>query len=226
MSFVVTLANITQIMEALIPSTSGIGYRSATLTGDPRCAALFSGAQFAVTDPDAKFPESGFVLGTGQAITLIGQSGTENSHPFNTTGDEDFNPTSGSSHDACSISFEFQCSPDFGGDVVVGYSFASDEYREQVDAFTGFADRFGLLLNGDNVALVPGTNEDVSVYSVNHINNTQYFHYNNPRPGQRTYPGFEPDGFTKCLNATGPTNPGWNTMKIGIVGKSYWYSME
>ena len=81
----------------------------------------------------------------------------------------------------------------------------------------GYADKFALLLNGVNIATIPGTNDPVGVYTINHENNTQYFVFNDPRPNQATYPRFEPDGFTTLLNTTGTIETGWNTMKIGIV---------
>ena len=217
MSFLLTLeATAAQLMSRLIPMGSPVDYRNALLAGDSTCAALFDGAEFAVIDPKVNFPSTGIVLGTGDAEVLYDQGGTQTSTGFNTPGDEDLNPTNGTSLDACVLTFEFRCSPEFGGDVTIGYSFASDEYREQVDENTGYADRFGLLLNGQNIATLPDTT-DVSVYSVNHLINTEYFVYNNPRIGQRTFPAFEPDGFTRDLNATGTALPGWNTMKIGII---------
>ena len=65
MAFTLTQASIADIMGNLIPPGSGLIYTNETLVGDPRCAALFTGGEFAVTDATANFPSAGFVLGTG-----------------------------------------------------------------------------------------------------------------------------------------------------------------
>ncbi len=209
-------ASITQIMSVLLPGDSNILYQSPTLTGDPRCAALFSGGEIAVTDPSLNFPTSGFVLGTGDANLLYDQDSTNQGSNFGTPGDEDFNIPGGTSGNACSIELQFQVSAEFGADLSIAYTFASEEYLEDVNANTGgFADRFGILVNGVNVATVPGTSDPVTIYNVNDVTNSQYFHYNDPRRNT-PFPGFEPDGFTKDLAGTATIQPGWNTMKLGI----------
>jgi hypothetical protein len=214
-----TSATISQIMSNLIPSgSSGLIYTNETLTGDPRCAALFTGGEFAVPNPAAKFPSAGFVLGTGNTNKLNYQDGSQVSTNFGLPGDAQINTSDFTSFDACFIEFEFQCGDNInGGNLSIDYVFASDEYKEKVDENLGYADEFGLFLNDVNIATVPTTGEPVSIYSVNHLTNTEYFVHNNPRPGQAAFVNFEPDGFTKGLKAIGPIISGWNTMKIGIV---------
>jgi len=74
MSFLLTLeATAAQLMSRLIPMGSPVDYRNALLTGDSTCAALFDGAEFAVTDPTVNFPSTGIVLGTGDAEVLYDQ---------------------------------------------------------------------------------------------------------------------------------------------------------
>ena len=206
-------------MSNLIPSgSSGLIYTNETLTGDPRCAALFTGGEFAVPNPAAKFPSAGFVLGTGNTNKLNYQDGSQGSTNFGLPGDAQINTSDFTSFDACFIEFEFQCGDNInGGNLSIDYVFASDEYKEKVDENLGYADEFGLFLNDVNIATVPTTGEPVSIYSVNHLTNTEYFVHNNPRPGQAAFVNFEPDGFTKGLKAIGPIISGWNTMKIGIV---------
>ena len=219
MAFSLTQASIADIMGNLIPPGSGLIYTNETLVGDPRCAALFTGGEFAVTDASTKFPSAGFVLGTGAYSKLNDQDGTQAFTDFGLPGDEDINTSGLASFDACYVEFLFKCDNIGGGDLLVDYVLASDEYIEQVTENTGFADEFALLLNGVNIATVPVTGEFVSVYTVNHLTNTEYFVYNDPRPGQAPFPLFEPDGFTKCLNATGVVTGGgaWNKMKVGVV---------
>lgn len=212
--------DVNQIMNSLIPFGSGINYQNQVLTGDPKCAALFSGGWNAVeNDTATEFPDEGFLLGTGNATALYGQNGTQESFDFDTPGDPDIamNATM-ESFDACTVSFEFQCENSNDGYLRISYAFASDEYKEQVEDNTGYVDKFALLLNNENIALVPGTNDTaVTVYSINHLVNSELFIYNNPRINYSPYPDFEPDGFTKLLHAEGTIATGWNTMKIGIV---------
>ena len=213
-------ASVIQIMNSLLPPGSGIIYKDPNFSGDPRCAALFSGGSTI-----ASFPDFGFLLGTGDANELYGQDGTDVSTTFGYPGDPDFATPS---YDACTLAFEFQCENSNFGSLEISYAFASDEYNSAADSGNiGFGDAFALLLNGNNIALVPGSANDtvgspgtaVSGYSINHLTNTEYFVDNNP-PSEGlaiAYPDFEPDGFTKNLKATGNIVPGWNTMKIGIV---------
>ncbi len=215
--------SVNQLMDSLIPATSNVFYQNPALKGDPRCAALFSGALSVLTDNNnntVDFPDNGFLLGTGDANVLYGQNGTESSKSFGTPGDPDIAVvnTNRESYDACTLSFDFKCKDDMHGYMQAFYAFASDEWIEQVQENTGYSDNFALLLNGENIALVPGTNNTaVTVYTINESVNSQFFNYNNPRMGQSQYEDFEPDGFTKILEADGPIIPGWNKMKIGIV---------
>lgn len=210
----------TDIMNLLIPPTAGISYRNVNFGGATNCASLFSDASSVITNATLGFPDSGFVLGTGLGVDLVNQDGTENYYNFGTPGDSEITDAYGEilpSFDACTISFEFTCNTVATGNVNVDYVFSSDEYKEQIIEGAGYADLFALLLNGVNIATVPGSGEGVGVYTVNHENNSEYFVFNDPRPGQSTFPGFEPDGFTTGLTAQGNIIPGWNTMKIGIT---------
>jgi len=207
-----------QLMTSLFPAGSDISYQNVNFTGADRCAALFSGASSVVTNSTLNFPESGLILGTGLPISLYGQDGTESYYDFSSPGDLDIaQGSSFPSFDACILEFEFQCNNLAGGSASLDYVFSSDEYKEQIDEGAGYADLFAIILNGENIATIPGTSDPVGVYTVNHLTQTDYFVYNDPRPGQAAFPGFEPDGFTVGLEATGSFNIGWNTMKIGIV---------
>ncbi|MCX5952907.1 MAG: choice-of-anchor L domain-containing protein [Cyanobacteria bacterium] len=55
------------------------------------------------------------------------------------------------------------------------YVFAS-EYEEWVGS--QFNDRFRLTLNGENLALIPGTSANVEINSVNQISNTAFYRSN------------------------------------------------
>lgn len=56
------------------------------------------------------------------------------------------------------------------------YIFASEEYEEWVGS--QFNDRFRLTLNGENLALIPGTSANVEINSVNQISNTAFYRSN------------------------------------------------
>jgi hypothetical protein len=218
--------NVTTLMNTLIPSNSDIVYANEQLQGDPRCAALFDNAWQALNGEEAEFPPSGFVLGTGEAINLYMQNSTQTTTVFGSPGDPELaalvsnDTVLEESYDACTLKFDFMC--ETSGFLRLDYSFASDEYKEVIISphRVGFADAFAILLNGENIATVPedeSAGSAVSVYTVNHLVNEDYFVYNNPRQSITPYPDFEPDGFTKKLKAEGEIVSGWNTMKIGIV---------
>ncbi|MGE5317692.1 MAG: choice-of-anchor L domain-containing protein [Chloroflexota bacterium] len=91
------------------------------------------------------------------------------------------------------------------------YVFASEEYREWVGS--QYNDAFGFFISGPgissfgvysndarNIALIPGTNEEVCINSVNHLTNTQYYNDN-------TGTSFTYDGYTDVFIAKSPVVP-------------------
>lgn len=56
------------------------------------------------------------------------------------------------------------------------YVFGSEEYQEYVGS--GFNDFFRLTLNGENLALIPGTSTNVAINSVNQTSNTAFYRPN------------------------------------------------
>jgi hypothetical protein len=209
---------LAQLMDKLIPSDGSIGYRNATLTGDARCAALFAGGNLTIPNNTITFPNDGILLGTGKAESLTTQDSTETSFDFGTPGDDQINTSTLPSFDACSLEFDFKCLTASANSLFIDYMFASDEYIEQVLENDGFIDAFGIFVNDVNIALVPGSNDPVTVYNVNQNVNSEYFVFNDPRPTYAKYLDFEPDGFTIGLNSTVPVVQfGWNRFKMGIV---------
>ena len=67
-------------------------------------------------------------------------------------------------NDACVLEFEFSCDTEPEG-FSFKYVFGSEEYNEYVD--TTFNDVFGFFLDGENIALIPGTPTPVSINNVN-----------------------------------------------------------
>lgn len=71
-------------------------------------------------------------------------------------------------------------------------------------------------MNGENIALIPGTNIPVSINNVHQENHQQYFHDNEANQ----FPNFEADGFTDRFKATGPVIRGTNVLKMAIADTS------
>lgn len=95
-----------------------------------------------------------------------------------------------------SISFDFVAvSPG----ISWNYVFASEEYEEYVGS--GFNDFFRLELNGTNLALIPGTSEQVRINNVNQNLNTPFYVSNFPPAGTNSPFNIQYDGFTIPLTA-------------------------
>jgi hypothetical protein len=80
-----------------------------------------------------------------------------------------------------------------------------------------FNDGFGFFLNGENIALVPGSTTPVSINNVNAEVNSQYYVDNVlSGRGNRTspYPLIEADGFTTKMTAIAEPQAGWNLIKM------------
>ena len=143
--------------------------------------------------------ESGIILTTGQASDAV----EPNSSDFGTV---NINPSEGV--DKSSLQFEFEST---GGDFFLKYVFASDEYNEFDNV--PFSDVLSILLDGQNIALVPGTNIPVSVNTVNEGNFSELYKNNNLSSFNIEY-----DGFTEVFTAQflGLT-PGTHTLELSIA---------
>jgi hypothetical protein len=98
-----------------------------------------------------------------------------------------------------SLKFDFTSDT---GNLFFNYVFASEEYNEWVNS--QYNDTFKLLLDGVNLALVPGSGDEVTVNNVNSGKNAAYYKNNSPGPYDLQY-----DGLTTVLTATA----------TGLVGK-------
>ena len=111
-------------------------------------------------------------------------------------------------NDATGIEFQFTPTID---NITFRYVFASEEYCEFVDA--GFNDVFGFFIsgpginggftgNGDNIAVLPGSNIGVTIDNINDQDNTVFFTGNSASCNTGTInDNIEFDGFTKVLTA-------------------------
>lgn len=108
--------------------------------------------------------DSGIVLTTGTIGSIGNVSNTSIQPIADLVGAPTFNGTS--------LAFNFTL-PEGRDRVVFKYVFASHEYNE----FVGqqFNDAFVFMLDGENLALVPGTADPVSINSINSSENSDYF---------------------------------------------------
>src|SRR2546426_403808 len=137
-----------------------------------------------------------------------------------------------STHDANSLSLVFQFGDGTaGGNLAFNYAFASDEYINFVDS--KYNDCFALLVDGKNIAKIPGSNAEVSINNVNPTNNSAF--YVNNVDNTNGYPvaglDFQFDGRTTApvtgvltAQAVG-LGPGTHTLKF-VVGDAGDFSLD
>ena len=147
--------------------------------------------------------DEGIILTTGNANSAIGNVffDTFNGTPGDPAlgdliGDPDIN-------DAAFLEFDFESD---GGNASFDLVFATDESLETFS----FNDVFGLFLNGENVAFVPGTDTPISANSINDVSgfaNTNFFNSN-----------FGYDSFTNVFTVElTDLEPGTNTLEFAIA---------
>lgn len=153
----------------------------------------------------------GVILSSGSIHDAVGPNNTSGtSTNFGTQGDADLNqfvdyPT----NDASVLEFRFIAS---ANRIKIDYIFGSEEYNEYVYQFN---DVFAFLINGQNIAVVPGTDTPVGIDFVNLNDNSQYF-INNEIPNN--VHNIEADGFTTLLSAIYTVVPGNEySIKIAIA---------
>ena len=230
---VTTPADATAMVELFLSQNARLQYvpGSATLTGNPNCAGIFTGGKSAVPDTSAKygiigFPDSGIAISSGDPVSLHLQSSDRVSTSMNSPGDADLEAiVPGETQDACALEFEFTCSTT-PCDISFEYIWGSEEYNEFVRS--AFNDAFAWFLNGVNVAIVPGTvDTPVSIDTINNIVNTHLFidndiSDNDPVP----FPFMEADGFTVPLIAEArahggtPDEPAVNKIKLVVADRT------
>lgn len=122
--------------------------------------------------------DSGIILTTGYATSAVGPNNSgSTSGPGATT----------------SLGFNFESA---GGDLYFDYVFASEEYNEYVNS--SYNDKFKLFVDGENVALVPGTSTPVEIDTVNLNMNSAYYNNNSSAAYNLEYDGFT-DVFTASI---------------------------
>ncbi len=204
---------------------AGITLSSESLTGATGQAGTFSGGGSSIGI------ESGIILSTGDVGSALGPNTSDSTGiPYGTPGlpDLDALVAPNTTFDGVKLDIQFTAETDT---ISFDYVFASDEYNEF--AFQSVNDVFALFLNGENLALVPGTSTVVSIDTVNGGNpfgtgavNDEFFNNNDLDDGGPFF-NVEYDGFTDVFTATGTVVAGEvNTLSFQIAdtGDSVWDS--
>lgn len=124
--------------------------------------------------------------------------------------------------DRTTLAFDFTSTT---GQVFFRYVFGSEEYTQFVDS--DFNDQFELLLNGVNIAVLPGSAGVVSINNINCGTNSAYYRNNvnsaNGNEDNNTCPALgldiQYDGLTTILTASGNVNAGTNNFQFTIFDR-------
>ncbi|HEY9872092.1 MAG TPA: choice-of-anchor L domain-containing protein [Candidatus Obscuribacterales bacterium] len=165
--------------------------------------------------------DQGIILTSGRADLAVGPNNSDGATGTNNTpGDPDLSSLiqGTTTQDAAVLEFDFIATED---NPTFRYVFGSEEYNEYVNQFN---DVFAFFVDGQNIALVPGTNTPVSINNVNGGNplgtnpvNSQYYVNNDPSDGTPTN-DIQYDGFTRVLTATAPVTAGTqHRIKLAIA---------
>lgn len=155
-----------------------------------------------------------WVLSTGLIADALGSPSKFASTGIGGPGDADLTKLAGyPTYDAAS--YQVTVVPT-GTSLHVRYVFASEEYPEYVGS--SYNDVMAVWVNGSNCATVPGTDQAVSVNTVNANTNSAYYVDNST--GAAGY-STSMDGLTTPLTCTVPVTPGKPvTVKISVADTS------
>ncbi|MCC7146893.1 MAG: choice-of-anchor L domain-containing protein [Phycisphaeraceae bacterium] len=193
---VTTGYSATDLANAIVGS--GVTVSNVSYTGAAGASGIFTGGAAAGITID-----KGIILASGSVLNAIGpnnQGGATTD--FGAAGDGDLNAlVSYETHDAVVLEFDFTTSTQ---NLYFNYVFASEEYNEYSN--TVFNDVFAFFLDGQNIALIPGTTTPVAINTINIGNiggsgsptpqNPEYFVDNSAAVEDIQY-----DGFTVPLTA-------------------------
>ncbi|HPR16718.1 MAG TPA: choice-of-anchor L domain-containing protein [Candidatus Cloacimonadota bacterium] len=164
--------------------------RNISYTGASIASGVFRDARNDGLDID-----KGVILSSGYAENLYGPN-TSNSITGNNGCDGSANLDAlipgYTTNDASILEFDFTCKYNSIG---FNYIFGSDEYLEYVGS--SFNDVFGLFLDYQNVALIPGTAVPVSI---NNVNNVSYSDFYLDNPTYSNNFNVEADGMTTKIS--------------------------
>ncbi|MEG4054705.1 MULTISPECIES: choice-of-anchor L domain-containing protein, partial [unclassified Microcoleus] len=202
-----------QLAQFIIGDAGTVVPGSVNFTGDNRAAGTFGGGISEEINVEA-----GVIFSTGDIASANGPNNNDSTGTtFNTAGDADLNvliaATGFTTNDAAVLEFDFIPKQN---QFALEYVFASEEYNQYIGQYN---DVFGFFVNGVNTPLVPGTNQPVSIDTINGTKNKAFF-FNNDfselgplTPYQTTF-----NGFTAVLTAQGAVIPNVpNRLKLAIA---------
>ena len=177
---------------------SGVTITNVKVTGANTAIGTFTGGSADGFDID-----SGVIMSSGNISTAAGpnlSSGTTGA--LGQPGDAGLDGLVAPlvTHDAIVLEFDAVTTT---STFSIRYSFASEEYTEYVGS--KFNDVFAFFVDGQNIAVVPGTAKPVAVNTINNIQNTGLYHDNPPGSGKF---GTSFDGFTSQLIAVASVEAG------------------
>lgn len=202
-----------QLVQNILAGT-GVQISNVSYTG-----ATISIGSFDGTSSNIGFP-GGIILSTGNIVDAVGPNNSGSTGEDNGLGgDPDLDDiTDNDTHDAAILEFDFIPVSDT---IKFNYVFGSEEYMEFVNG--GVNDGFGFFISGpgingpftnnaENLALIPGTSQFVTIDNVNEDLNGQ-FYFNNENPAGQSV---QYDGFTLPLQAISQVQCG-ETYHLKIV---------
>lgn len=199
-------ANANVLANTISSSNSGISITSSTYTGGSAASGTFSGGSSAGIGID-----TGIILTTGEAGLAVGPNTSAGVTGIGggIAGDAQLDALVGAGQtlDAAALTMNFTTT---GGNLYFNYVFASEEYNEYVSA--GYNDVFAFFLDGNNIALIPGTSTPVSIDNVNLGSNPQVYNNNEGATSDIQYDGFTDVFQAQALNLA----PGAHTIKLVI----------
>ena len=192
----------TALVNNLLAGSSGITATNATYTGSAISAGTFSGGTI-----DGLGIDAGVILSTGRVSDAVGPNDSPSAGPT-LPAQPGTTLIPGSTFDAAVLSFDFTTTT---GNIAFDYVFGSEEYPEFVN--DTFNDAFAFFIDGENIALIPGTTSPISINSVNAGANSSFFRDNTSNALNLQY-----DGFTTVLTAqkTG-LSAGTHTLQLVIA---------
>jgi hypothetical protein len=196
---------------------SGITISNVTYNGASVASGTFTGGLASGIGID-----QGIILTTGNANLAVGPNNQDGATQINgLAGDTSLNTLipGFNTFDASVLEFDFISET---GDLFFNYVFASEEYNEFVNS--SFNDVFGFFLDGQNIALIPGTTTPVSINNVNggnplgnNASNPLLFNNNDLNDGGPFF-NIQYDGFTKVFTAKAQgLSAGKHTIKLAIA---------
>ena len=206
------------LVNAILGSGVTVNPGSIVYTGAAQASGTFTGgASVGITI------DQGILLTSGDAS---GAAGPNNDDGFtgnnDLAGDADLTALipGYSTHDATSLSFDFTIGPN-ATSLYFNYVFASEEYNEWVGS--PYNDVFGFFLDGQNIALIPGTTTAVAINNVNSSSNSAYYNNNDPSDTLVPFNGIQYDGFTTVFTAQVDLAAGsTHTIKLAIADAGDW----